>query len=80
MHRRRDRRNDPRINIAVEQTGYRPVPAAALIAEAARRLETVRPYWTPPAQASDGSNPQDSAMDDTKHLANLYEPASRKKR
>lgn len=39
MHRRRDRRNDPRINVAVEQTGYRPVPASALIAEAARRLD-----------------------------------------
>jgi len=38
MHRRRDRKNDPRINIAVEQTGYYPVPASALVAEAARRL------------------------------------------
>ena len=35
MHRRRDRRDDPRINVAVEQTGYRPVPASGLIAEAA---------------------------------------------
>ena len=37
MHRRRDRKDDPRINIAVEQTGYRPVPASALVAGAARR-------------------------------------------
>ena len=46
MHRRRDRKDDPRINIAVEQTGYRPVRASALIAEAARRLagEDPRPH------------------------------------
>ena len=48
MHRRRDRKDDPRINIAVEQTGYRPVRASALIAEAAPRLagEAPRPLRT----------------------------------
>ena len=38
MHRRRDRSDDPHINIAVEQTGYHPVRASALATEAARRL------------------------------------------
>ena len=38
MHRRRDRRFDPRINVAVDQTGYHPVSASTLIEEAARRL------------------------------------------
>lgn len=48
MHRRRDRRNDRHINVAVEQTGYHPVRASALIAEAARRLagEVPRPLYT----------------------------------
>ena len=43
MHRRRDQRNDPRINIAVEQTGYHPVRASALFTEAARRLAGCAP-------------------------------------
>lgn len=38
MHRRQDRRNNPRINVAVEQIDYRPVPTSTLVAEAARRL------------------------------------------
>ena len=46
MHRRRDRRDDPRINITVEQTGYRPVPASALVGEAARRLARRGPRTT----------------------------------
>ena len=49
MHRRQDRRNDPRINVAVEQTCYRPVQASAIIAEAAHRLDgsSPRPLDTP---------------------------------
>ena len=43
MHRRRDRRLDPRINVAVEQTGYRPVRASHLVVEAARRLRGEHP-------------------------------------
>ena len=45
MHRRRDRRVDPRINVAVDQTGYHPVSASTVIEEAARRLagEAPRP-------------------------------------
>ena len=48
MHRRRDRIHDPRINIAVEQTGYQPVRVSALVAEARRRLagEAPRPLRT----------------------------------
>ncbi len=45
MHRRRDRRFDPHINVAVDQIGYRPVSASTVISEAARRLagEVPRP-------------------------------------
>ncbi len=48
MHRRRDRRHDPRINVAVEQTGYHPVRMSTLITEAGRRLagEPPRPLDT----------------------------------
>ncbi|MYD87779.1 MAG: hypothetical protein F4018_01280 [Acidobacteria bacterium] len=48
MHRRRDRRHDPRINVAVEQTGYHPVRMSTLITEAARRLagEAPRPLYS----------------------------------
>ena len=38
MHRQRDRRFDPRINVAVDQTAYHPVRASTLVEEAARRL------------------------------------------
>ena len=49
MHRRQDRRNDPRINVAVKQTCYRPVRASAIIADAAHRLDgsSPRPLDTP---------------------------------
>ena len=43
IHERRDRRLDPRINVAVDRTGYHPVSAAALIKEAARRLADATP-------------------------------------
>ena len=43
IHERRDRRLDPRINVAVNRTGYHPVSAAALIKEAARRLAGATP-------------------------------------
>ena len=38
MHQRHDQRFDPRINIAVQHIGYRPVSASTLAEEAARRL------------------------------------------
>lgn len=38
MHRRRDRRFDPRIAVAVDQIGYRPVSTSTLITEVARHL------------------------------------------
>ena len=43
MHRRRDRRSGPWINVAVEQTGYHPVQASALVTEATRRLKGFAP-------------------------------------
>ena len=43
IHKRRDRRFDPRINVAVDQTGYRPVSVAALVKDAARRLAGAPP-------------------------------------
>ncbi len=48
MHRRRDRTDDRRINVAVEHTGYHPVRASVVITEAARRLagEAPRPLDT----------------------------------
>ncbi len=47
-HRRWDRRNDPRINVAVEQTGCRPVRLSRVIDEARRRLagEAPQPLGT----------------------------------
>ena len=54
MHRRRDRRNDPRINVAVEQTGYQPIRVSALVAEASRRLAGCGPR---PLQGKSGAPP-----------------------
>ena len=42
-HRRRDRRGDPHINVAVEQTGYLPTRLSTVIDEARRRLAGEEP-------------------------------------
>lgn len=48
-HRRTDRRHDPHINVAVEQTAYQPVQLRMVIEEAGRRLagESPRPLREP---------------------------------
>ena len=57
LHRRVDRRDDPHINVAVEQTGYQPVAASALIAEAARRLAGETPRRLDPGSPTPPSRP-----------------------
>ena len=43
MHRRTDRQGDPHVNVAVEQTGYRPVRLSQVIEEARQRLVGKQP-------------------------------------
>ena len=54
MHRRTDRQEDPHINVAVEQTGYRPVRLSRVIEEAGRRIEGKRPtaLWEQPSDTA----------------------------